>query len=99
MFNPISYLLIFLYLCLSIYENRLYFFIKNVDDLRLVITNERDSSIKRSLKINRYWNLISWGLIIAIILLNDRWSFLAADALVLGEALMVINLRNTKRQL
>lgn len=99
MFNVISYLLIFIYLCLSIYENRLYFFIKNVDDLRVIITNESDGQIKRSLKINRYWNLISWGLIIAIVLLSDRWSFLAADALVLGETLIVINLRNTKRQL
>ncbi len=99
MFNIISYLLIFIYLCLSIYENRLYFFIKNVDDLRLIITNESDLKIKRSLKINRYWNLLSWGLIIAIILLNGRWGFLAADALVLGETLIVINLRNTKRQL
>ncbi len=99
MFNIISYILIFIYLCLSIYENRLYFFIKNVDDLRLIITNESDLKIKRSLKINRYWNLLSWGLIIAIILLNDRWGFLAADALVLGETLIVINLRNTKRQL
>lgn len=79
---------IMIYLAESVYEVRLYTFLNALSQSPSVAnTNPRLGQV---IKIERWWNWLSWLFIIVIIFTSDWVSFVLIDLLVLIETVVLI---------
>lgn len=95
-YTTIITIFIIIYLAESMYEVRLYTFL-NAHSQSPSVANS-NPRLGQVIKLERWWNWISWLFIIVIIFTSDLISFVLIDLLVLIETIVLILMNQIRHQ-
>ena len=95
-YTTIITIFIIIYLAESVYEVRLYTFLNALNQSPSVANS--NPRLGQVIKLERWWNWISWLFIIVIIFTSDLISFVLIDLLVLIETIVLILMNQIRHQ-